>query len=181
MVGLSWRGRYLSAWMGPGHNATCSPEAIIILIYIIEFPLKRPCSSPLNPEHPPCRHRRRRQQLPLLLPASSLSPFLVASICRVNHVFFLSLSPSCHAPGYLAVASPAVRPAAGLRPGIFPGGALEPRVAAPGSPGRDRADLPQLGSLSAAVPRSHRAAQLPEGPLSAVVSFTDVIIHEDML
>lgn len=77
--------------------------------------------------------------------------------------------PPCHAPRRPAAAA-AVRAAAGPEPGIFPRGALEPRVSAARSPGRRRAGVPQLGALAAARPRSHRAPRLPEGPHRALVS-----------
>lgn len=80
------------------------------------------------------------------------------------------VSLPCHAPGHLATARPAVRSPAGPEPGIFPRGALEPRISAPRSPGCHRAGLPQLGALSAAVPRNHRAPRLPKGPHCALVS-----------
>lgn len=92
------------------------------------------------------------------------------SVRRVTSEFSLP----CHAPGYLAAACPAVRSPAGPEPGIFPRGALEPRVSAPRSTGHHRVGLPQLGALPAAVPRSYRATQLPEGPHCAVVSIIAV-------
>ena len=76
----------------------------------------------------------------------------------------------CHAPGHLTAARPTVHSPAWPDPGVFPRGALEPRVSAPRPPGRRRAGLPQLGALTAAVPRSSGAPQLPEGPHCAVVS-----------
>lgn len=118
----------------------------------------------IQPAPPPCSHCRHNTTAG---PSAATSPRLL--LCPPRH---LSVPLPCHAPGHLAAACPAVRSPAGPEPGLFPRGALEPRVSAARSPGRHSVGLPQLGALSAAVPRNHRASQLPKGPHCALVSVT---------
>lgn len=130
-------------------------------------PLKAVKTCPLiQPARLPCTHCRHNTTAG---PSATTSPSLL--LCPP---WLLGVTRPCHAPGHLATAYLAVRSPAGPELGLFPRGALEPRVSDPRSPGRYRAGLSQLGALSAAVPRNHRAPELPEGPHCAVVSVISV-------
>lgn len=130
-------------------------------------PLKAVKTCPLiQPAPLPCTHCRHNTTAG---PSATTSPSLL--LCPP---WLLGVTRPCHAPGHLATAYLAVRSPAGPELGLFPRGALEPRVSDPRSPGRYRAGLSQLGALSAAVPRNHRAPELPEGPHCAVVSVISV-------
>lgn len=120
-------------------------------------------STPLiEPAPPPCNQCRHNTTAGVSLVCIRSSLFCVPH----HHPVPLP----CHAPGHLASACPVVLSSAGPEPGIFPRGALEPRVSAPRSSGRHRTGLPQLGALSAAVPRNYWAPQLSKGPHCALVS-----------
>ena len=77
---------------------------------------------------------------------------------------------SCHAPGGLTFASTTAHSSLGVEPGVFPRGAVEPRVPASRSPGSHSAGLPQLGTLTSSRPGDSRASELPEGPDCSLVS-----------
>lgn len=55
-------------------------------------------------------------------------------------------------------------------PGIFCGGALEPRIFTPRTPGSSCPHLQKLRALIAVFPGYYWAPQLPEGPYGTVVS-----------
>lgn len=124
---------------------------------------KKGKNTPLiEPAPPPCNQCRHNTTAGFLLFCIRRSLLCVP---RHHPVPF-----PCHAPGHLASACPVVLSSAGPEPGIFPRGALEPRVSTPRSSGRHRTDLPQLGALPAAVPRNYWAPQLSKGPHCALVS-----------